>query len=386
MRSSVRDLPGRFRDRFAVFDRLTYLNSCSQGALADPVRVAYDDYLRSLEEHGSRWDLWVERQERVRALLARLLNVDTSEIAVTSSASAGVSALAGAFDYAGGRSTVVTTDAEFPTIGQIWHAQARRGARVVHVPTAPDHTVPVEHFEKVIDDDTAIVSVTDVSFTTGARTDLAPVVELAHSRGAYVLVDAYQSVGSLPLDLTALDVDFMVGGTLKYLLGSPGVAFLFARSRRTDDLVPVSTGWFAAADIFAMNAHGYEPAKDARRFEAGTPAIPSLYAAEAALELVLEVGVADSAVHVAALVDQLRSGVREIGGTVVTPADPRRHGALLTVAATDDQAYVDALEAEGVVASCRAGNVRISPHFYNTAADVDVALGALRRHRHLLRR
>ncbi|MFW6205220.1 MAG: aminotransferase class V-fold PLP-dependent enzyme [Actinomycetota bacterium] len=380
------DLPGRLRHRFPVFDRLTYLNSCSQGALADTVRSAYDDYLRSLEEHGSHWDHWVGRLERVRTLLAALLNVTPSEVAVTASASAGVSALASAFDFERGRSTVVTTDAEFPTIGQIWHAQRRRGARVVHVPTAADHTLPLAGFERAIDDDTAIVSVTHISYTTGARTDLGPLIDLAHSRGAYVLVDAYQSVGSVPIDAAALDADFVVGGTLKYLLGTPGVGFLVARSGRTDDLVPTSTGWFAASDIFAMRVHGYEPATEARRFEAGTPAVPSLYAAEAGLELMLDCGVAETAGHVNGLVAQLRAGIGELEGTVVTPDGDGRHGALVAVAATDEQAYVDALHREGVVVSSRAGNVRVSPHCYNTSADIDAALAAFAKHRHLLRR
>lgn len=373
------DLPGRIRHRFPIFDRLTYLNSCSQGALADSVRTAYHEYLRSLEEHGSYWDHWVERQARVRALLADLVNVSPAEIAITSSASAGVSALASAFDFRSGRPKVVTTDAEFPTIGQIWHAHSRRGAQVVHAsPTAAS-------LAAVIDDDTALVSVTDVSFTTGARTELEPVVELAHARGAYVLVDAYQSVGSLPIDLAQLGVDFLVGGALKYLLGSPGVGFLYARAGRTDQVVPVSTGWFAAADVFAMKLHGYQPAADARRFEAGTPAVPSLYAAQAGLELMRGAGIAQTAAQVAPLLAQLRAGVEELGGTVVTPPEPHRHGALLAVAAADDQALVDALAAERVVVSSRAGNIRISPHCYNTAADIDTALAALHRHRHLLR-
>lgn len=378
-------LPDSIRHRFAVFEHQTYLNSCSQGALSDRVRAAYDDYLASLEHEGSNWDHWVGKQERVRELLARLLGVTAAEIAVTASASAGVNAVHSAFDFTTGRSKVVTTDAEFPTIGQIWHAQERRGLDVVHVPRSPDGSLALEQFDKAVDDDTALVSVTDICFRDGARSDLAPIIELAHGRGAYVLVDTFQSVGALPIDLSALGADFVVGGMLKYLLGSPGAAFLFARADTTDALVPFHTGWFAAADVFAMKVHGYEPAADARRFTAGTPAIPSLYAAEAGLGLMLDIGVPETAEHVRGLVGQLRSGVAEIGGTVVTPSAPGSYGPMLAVAATDDHAYVDALGAEGVVVSCRSGNVRISPHCYNTAADVDTALAALHKHRRLLR-
>lgn len=371
------------RHRFPVFENVTYVNSCSQGALSDSVRAAYEEYLLGLEREGSLWGHWVERQERVRSDVARLLNAAPSEVAVTTSASAGVAALASAVHFDSGRRKVVTTDLEFPTIGQIWHAQEGRGAQVVHVASDAGHRIPIQRFEEAIDDDTAIVSVTHVCYRNGARCDLEPIIALAHERGAYVLVDAYQSVGAVPLDVSVLGADFVVGGMLKYLLASPGAGFLYARAGRTDGLVPTSTGWFAARDIFAMDIRAYDPAPDARRFEAGTPPVPSLYAAAAGIELMLEIGVPATEQHVAGLLEQLREGVQQIGGTVVTPAE--LHGPMLAVAATDEHAYVSALENEKVVVSSRDGNVRISPHCYNTAADMDRVLAALHTHRHLMR-
>ena len=376
-------LPDGVRQRFPVFDRLTYLNSCSQGALSDSVRQAYEEYLGGMDDKGSLWEHWVERQERVRAAMARLLNTTPAEVAITASASAGISAVASALDFSSGRDKVVTTSLEFPTAGQIWHAQERRGARVVHVRAGPDHTIALSRFADEIDDQTAIVSMTHVCFRNGAMLDLAPVIELAHSRGALVLVDAYQSVGAVPLDLGSLDADFVTGGMLKYLLSSPGVGFLFARQETTAELIPVSTGWFAARDIFAMSIGSYDPAPSARRFEAGTPPVPSLYAAAAGVELMLEIGVDATRAHVARLIEGLRAGLAEMGGTVVTPQDGQ--GPMLAVAATDDAALVAALDAERVVTSSRDGNVRISPHCYNTTADVEHVLAALRKHRDLLR-
>ncbi|WP_166351817.1 aminotransferase class V-fold PLP-dependent enzyme [Phytoactinopolyspora limicola] len=373
------------RHRFPIFERRTYVNSCSHGALSDSVRAAYDGYLAGLEDQGAPWDTWVGEQERVRALVARLLGADSAEVAVTTSASAGLNAVASAFDFSGPRDTVVVTDAEFPTVGQIWHATERRGARVVHVPRAADRTLPIEHFEKVIDDRTAVVSVTDVCYQDGARTDLTPVIELAHERGARVVADVFQSAGTVPLDVGALGADFVVGGMQKYLLGAPGAAYLYASAERTADYVPVHTGWFAAEDIFAMKVDGYEPAPDARRFESGTPPVPCLYAASAGLELLLDVGIEATAAHLDQLTAQLRSGIAGIGGTVVTPPPPAS-AAMVAVAASDDHAYVAALAEERVVVSCRAGNVRISPHCYNTPGDIDTVLAALYKHRHLLRR
>ncbi len=376
-------LPAEIRSRFPVFEHQTYLNSCSQGALSDAVRSAYGEYLSGLELEGSLWEHWVARQERVRVALAQLLGATPAEMAVTTSTSAAVGAVASALDLSGGRRKIVTTDLEFPTTGQIWHAQERRGASVVHVRSDPDNTLPLAGLEQAIDDRTALVSVTHVCYRNGAMLDLAPVVALARERGAYVLVDAYQSVGALPLDVSQLDADFVVGGALKYLLGSPGVGFLFARGGRTDGLVPTATGWFAARDIFAMGIDSYDPAPDARRFEAGTPAVPSLYAAAAGIELMLEIGVERTRRHVAGLLEQLRDGLAELGATVATPAYAQ--GPMLAVASRDEHAHVAGLGRDKIVVSSRDGNVRISPHCYNTAGDIDVLLAALATHRSLLR-
>lgn len=381
--TTTRTLADGIRHRFPVFENVTYVNSCSQGALSDAVRGAYEDYLAGLEREGSLWGHWVERLERVRAATATLLGAAPADVAVTTSASAGLSSLASAIDFTSRRNKVVTTSLEFPTAGQIWHAQERRGAEVVHVAANDDHTIPLDRFAAEIDDKTAIVSLTHVCYRNGARTDVESVVSLAHERGARVLLDAYQSVGALPLDVRTLDVDFIIGGMLKYLLASPGVGFLYARESAAAGLVPTSTGWFAARDIFAMGIDAYDPAPDARRFEAGTPPVPSLYAAASGIELMLEIGVAATQAHVDDLTAQLRAGVADLGGRVVTPVD--WHGPMIAVASTDELAHVSALEAERVVVSSRDGNVRVSPHCYNNSDDMDRVLAALAQTRHLLR-
>jgi selenocysteine lyase/cysteine desulfurase len=221
----VGPLPDRIRHRFPIFEKRVYINSCSQGALSDSVREAYARYLDDWDERGAPWDYWVEKAEEARRAFARLVNADPDEIAVTTSLSAGLSAVATGLRFAS-RPKIVTTDWEFPTVGQIWHAQELRGARVVHVPDAADGTIPFEHFEREIDDETAIVSVTHVCYRNGARVDVEKVARLAHERGALVLLDAYQTAGSLPLDVRELDVDFLAAGVLKYLLGSAGLAIL----------------------------------------------------------------------------------------------------------------------------------------------------------------
>jgi selenocysteine lyase/cysteine desulfurase len=377
-----RTLAEGIRHRFPVFEHRTYLNSCSQGALSDAVRAAYESYLGTLEAEGSLWGDWIERAERLRRAYARLLHADPDSVAVTTSASAGAASVASALDF-GERDTVVTTDLEFPTIGQIWHAQERRGARVVHVPAAPDNTLPLDPLAAAVDQRTAIVSVTHVCYRNGSLSDIAAIARLAHDRGALLLLDSYQAAGAVPIDVGALGVDFVVGGALKYLLASPGVGYLYANPVTTGHLVPTSTGWFADEDIHAMRIDAYRPAPGARRFESGTPPIPSVYAATAGVELMLEIGVERTAAHVGRLNDRLIDEVTELGGVIATPRDPARRGPLVAVLSTDAEQLVARLGDDGIVTSSRAGNLRVSPHCYNTDDDIDRLLVALRQHRDL---
>jgi selenocysteine lyase/cysteine desulfurase len=379
-------LPDRIRHRFPIFERLVYINSCSQGALSDSVRKAYQAYLEDWDEKGAPWEYWMERTEAARAAFARLVGADQDEVAVTTSLSEGVSALASGLRYAGKRSKIVLSDYEFPTVGQIWHAQTSRGARVVHVPAAPDGTVPIEHFERAIDDETLLVSITHVSYRSGSLLDAERIARLAHERGALVLLDAYQTVGSLPVDVRALDVDFLAAGVLKYLLGSAGLGFLYCRRELVERVWPTATGWFADEDIFAMDHRDYSPSRTATRFQSGTPPIPPIYAGIAGIELMEEIGIAETREHVNALNSRLLDGLDELRARVVTPRRPKRRGALVCVAALDAPALVTALRREGIVTSERDDNLRISAHCYNSLEDVDAVLASLARHRRLLAR
>jgi len=363
------------RHRFPIFEQRVYINSCSQGALSDAVRASYEQYLADWDEYGAPWEYWVERQEAARAAFAGLVNAAPDEVAVTTSLSAGVSALASGLRFAR-RSKVVLTDWEFPTIGQIWHAQEARGARVVHV------TPTLEEFDRVVDDDTLLVSITHVCYRNGAMVDVPKLVELAHERGALVLLDAFQSIGSLPVDVKELGVDFLGAGVLKYLLGSAGLGFFYCRRDLVERVWPTQTGWFADENIFAMDHTDYSPAHTAARFQSGTPPVPAIYAGIAGIELMQEIGIAATREHVNRLNEHLVAGVDELGATVATPRE--LHGALLCVKSTDSRALVAALDAEGIVTSERDGNLRVSAHCYNTVEDVDAVLAALRKHRQLV--
>src|SRR5262245_12115682 len=340
------------RERFPIFQRHLYLNSCSQGALSNDVRAAYDAYLCDWDERGAPWEYWVERQETVRKAMADLINAAPDELAVTTSVSAGVSALASGLRYDRGRDKIVSTVFEFPTVGQVWHAQESRGAKVIHVPAA-GNTIPLEYFERAIDDKTLIVSLSHVCFRNGSKIDVPAIVHLAHRRGALVLVDCYQSLGTMPIDVQALGVDFLVGGVLKYMLSSAGLAMLYVRDDLIQHINPTAIGWFSQDNIFAMDPTANRPSPTARRFESGTPPIPNIYAALAGINLVQSVGIDAIQSTIQELTEALIEGAMRAGFNVVTPVEPRRHGALITIKSNDVGQLVKRLGAMNIITSSR---------------------------------
>jgi selenocysteine lyase/cysteine desulfurase len=369
------------RRRFPVLARKTYLNSGSYCALAESVRQAINAYMDDRLLVGANWDVWVTKNEAVRVAMARVLRASPEEIAVTASASAGLNALASACDFTGRRNKVVVSDFEFPTNAQIWHAQEPRGARVVHVPCASDGYIPLEHFARLIDAQTQLVAVTHVCFRNGARLDIPGIVRLAHAHGARVLLDCYQAVGGLTVDVRALDVDFAVGGMLKYLLGTAGIGFLYVRGALIPKLLPGNSGWFAQERITAMDITANRPSPTARRFEAGTPPVVNCYAAEAGLDIILEVGTDAIEARVRELTGRCMRGLESIGWPAVTPPEDERRGPMVAIPSRDAaQLFARLMEAD-IVTSFRDANIRATIHFYNSEDDIDTLVAALRRHR-----
>src|SRR5580698_1180346 len=366
------------RKEFPVLGRKTYLNSGSYCALANDVKAAFEAYLEDRLQVGANWEAWLAKNESVRVLTAQLLHAAPDEIAITASVSAGLNALASAFDFSGVRNKVVISDFEFPTNAQIWHAQESRGARVVHVPRAADGYIPVENFAKAIDEQTQLVAITHVCFRNGAKLDIPGIVRLARAKGARVLLDCYQSVGSLDIDVKALDLDFAVGGMLKYLLGTAGIAFLYVRDAFTKSLVPTNSGWFAQADIAAMDITANRPAPNARRFEAGTPPVVNCYAAEAGLKMLLGVGTSAVEKRVFALTRRCMEGLQQIGWPSVTPREDARRGATVAVPSRDSARLSKELLKRDIVTSHRDDNVRASFHFYNNEDDAGIFVKALK--------
>jgi selenocysteine lyase/cysteine desulfurase len=373
-----------FRACFPTLEDKAYLASGSYGLLSRQVEAAFRRYLDDRIDKGADWGGWVARADAVRDGMADLLNAGPDEIAVTTSASAGVNSLASALDFSGPRNKVVVSNFEFPTGAQIWHAQASRGAVVEHVPEGPDGGIPLEHFERAIDERTKIVQVTHVCYRNGQRLDVEAVARIAHAKGALVLLDCFQSVGALRVDVKALGADFAVGGMLKYLLGTAGVGFLYVDRRRLGELVPTVSGWFAQTDIDAMDIFANDPAPTAARFQTGTPPVPNCYAAEAGIGLIREIGVGGIEERIREVTGEAMDQLMDAGCKLATPREDARRGPQVAIRASDAAALTARLAARGVIASWRDGNVRAMFHAYNDASDIDALLEGLMANRELL--
>ncbi|MCB1679816.1 MAG: aminotransferase class V-fold PLP-dependent enzyme [Halioglobus sp.] len=369
------------RQRFPLLQHKTYLNSCSYGALEEGVEASILTYLRDRREHGACWEKWVAQLEILRGKTAELLGADADEIAIVPSLTAGFNALVSCLDFSGKRNKVVATSFDFPTTAQIWHAQKRRGADIVMAPL-DDAADPRSVVDSLVDERTLVVSVPWICYRNGRRLDIATIAKLVHSRGALLVVDAYQGVGTMPCDVSVMQADVLLGGYLKYLMGTAGVAYMYVKSSLVKTLEPTTSGWFAQENVHAMAIAENVPAASARRFEGGTPDVAGLYACIAGLDVLAEMGVDAAARQVRHLTELICAGVLERGWELATGDHP--HGAMLALRCHDMVALVERLGDEGVVVSCRDGNVRISPHFYNNEADITALFKALEKHRDLL--
>jgi selenocysteine lyase/cysteine desulfurase len=373
------------RAHFPILSHKAYFNACSYGPMSIEVEAALQEYIRIRHSEGARWDIFADKAENVRRMVAELLQCDADDVSLSTSVSQSLNALLSALDFSGDRNRIVTTDFDFPTTAQILLAQEARGAEVRRV-TADDAgtSLPLGRFDKLIDDHTLLVQVPLVCYRNGVWTDLAPIIEMAHARGAFILVDAYQAIGTRPYDVGASGVDFLVGGCTKYLLGGAGTGFMFTRDSRSNGLQPIATGWFAQANPYAMDIYRNQLHATARRFEAGTPNAVGLFAAEAGLALLLSVGLQAVAANITAVTDLLKEMVDRNRWQLVTPRD--RHGAMLAIRSLDAPALVERLAARDIILTERDGNIRVAPHCYNNAADVARLESALQAESALLAR
>lgn len=364
------------RKRIPLLASLIPMNNCSQAPQTEITRAAAERYLDSWNRVGMDWDAWMEEVWLAKCAFAALVNASDDEIAVFSSVSEATSAVASALDFTGRRRKVVVTEAEFPTIGHVWLAQERRGAQVAWVPMR-DGVIAPSDYDPLLDDDTAIVSACHGYYVNGFIQDLAHVAARAHAHGAVLYVDAYQTLGTMPVDVKALGVDLLASGNLKFLMGVPGIAFLYVRRELIQNLHPCVTGWFGRADPFAFRVKELDWAPSASRFDAGTPPVMNAYIARAGMEIVTGIGVDKIRAWHEVLARRLIDGGSARGLVLHGTADASRKTATTAFVVHDSHAVETAMRARGVLPSARGPVIRLAPHFYNSIADVDAALDAL---------
>jgi selenocysteine lyase/cysteine desulfurase len=365
-----------WRKKFPILKSAIHVANCSQSPQCDATREAALGYLDNWNGMGMDWDRWMEEIALAKGEFARLINAELSEIAIGTSISELTSTIASSLPLDTGRTRVVTTDAEFPTVGNVWNAFRKYGLEPFFIPIK-NGGIELEDYDRALDQRTLIASIFDVYYYNGFKQDLAAIVPKIHAAGALAYVDAYQGIGSHPIDVKALDIDILGTGNLKYLCGIPGVAFLYVKKSLVPHLSPAFTGWFGQENPFAFQ-RDLNYASDARRFDNGTPPVLTAYIARAGMAVINEVGPANIQAWTDILSRRCMDGAAARGLEVASPLDIARKAPTTAIRVGADSHGVElALRKQGIIASARGDVIRIAPHFFTRLEDIDHVLDAV---------
>lgn len=378
------DLLDTFRDQFSLLHTHAYLANCSQAPLALSVRSAIETFLATWAGDGMDWESWMAEVERARAAFAALIGASPEHIAVGSSVSQLASSLASALVSAPQTAPrrIISSEAEFPGVAHAWLATRASGWQVDQLAADERGVVSSEQFRAALREPAALVSLPHVCYANGALLSLDDLVEIAHEQGTSVFVDAYQSIGAVPIDVQVNQVDFLAAGALKYLCGTAGIAFLYVSPRVLEGLRPTVTGWFGRQNPFAFDVHQLDYAPGAARFDLGTPAVINAYAARAGMELVLATGVErirSRILRLSALADEQ---AQQLGLTIAGPVDAQDRGATtaLDVGSEERAHWLEAaLRQRSIIVSARGRMVRVAPHGFTQEEEMRSALLAIAR-------
>jgi kynureninase len=369
-----------YRTEFPILERTNYMISNSLGAMPRNVFQALHGYADIWAKRGVRaWEEnWWMLPLEVGNEIGALMNAPKDSVSVHQNVTTCQAVVASCFDFSGKRNKVVYSDLNFPSVMYFWEAQRQLGARVHMVKTDDGVHVPTDRMLDAIDDETLLVPMSHVIFRSSYIQDARAIIEKAHKVGALVVLDTFQSLGSVPVDVQALNVDFCCGGVLKWLCGGPGVGYLYVRPDLGKKLEPRITGWFAHEDAFAFATGPIRYADPPFRFMNGTSHIPALEACRPGLQIITEVGVENIRAKSKRLTARLIELADYHGWRVNTPRDPEQRGGTVSIDMPDAQAVCRELIAREVLVDFRPkAGVRFSPHFYNTDEEVDAAIATV---------
>ncbi|PWT91482.1 MAG: kynureninase [Acidobacteria bacterium] len=386
----------RYRSQFPILETTTYMISHSLGAMPRKVYERLHDYAETWATRGIRaWaEGWWSMPVTTGNYLASLIGADPGQVVMHQNVSISVSLILSSFEYKAPRNRIVYVDVEFPTVIYVVEAQGKRGADVVCIPSKDGLEVPVDALIDAIDERTLIVPISYVFFRNSAKLDVERVVRRAHEKGAYVLLDVYQAAGVVPIDVKKWDIDFLVGGSVKWLCGGPGAGYLYVKPSLYSLMEPGVTGWMAHEHPFAFETGPIKRAQDSTRFLHGSPQIPVLYAAEAGYEMINEIGVSSIREKSVRQTEMIFDLCERRGFKTQTPRSSDQRGGTVVIDVPNGDAVVKELTAREILADYRPGaGIRVSPHFYTkdheieqTIAEIDDILKTKAYEKHLQQR
>ena len=370
----------RYRSQFPILDRTTYLISNSLGAMPEGVYGALKGYADIWATRGVR--AWEERWWMLAAQVGNeiggLMNARENSVSTHQNVTTCQAVVASCFDFSGKRNKVVYSDLNFPSVMYFWEAQRAYGARVHMVPTDDGITVPLERLLDAIDEQTLLVPVSHVIFRSAYIQDAKAIIEKAHQVGAHVVLDTFQSLGTVPVDVQGLDVDFACGGVLKWLCGGPGVAYLYVRPDLGKKLQPKFTGWFAHQNSFGFEVGPTRYAEPPFRFMNGTSHIPALEAARPGLKIITEVGVDRIREKSKRQTSRLIELAARHGWRVNSPGNPEQRGGTVSIDMPDAPEVCNQLLKRDILVDYRPrAGVRMAPHFYTKDDELETAIAAV---------
>ena len=367
----------RYRQEFPILERTTYMISNSLGAMPRGVYDSVHSYCDTWATRGVRaWEeSWWMLSREVGDEIGAIMNAPAGSVSVHQNVTICQAIVASCFDFSGRRNKVVYSDMNFPSVMYFWEAQQSRGARVQMVKTDDGIHVPTERLLDAIDEQTLIVPISHVVFRSAYIKDVKAIIEKAHRVGAYVLLDTFQSMGNVPVDVQALNVDFTTGGVLKWLCGGPGTGYLYVRPDLGKKLEPKLTGWFAHQNPFGFEIGPNKYAEPPYRFMQGTANIPALYTALPALKIIREIGVERIREKSKKMTARLVELADQRGWKVNAPRVPEQRGGTVAMDMPNSKDVCQELLRRDVLVDWRPkAGVRFSPHFYNTLEEIDRAI------------
>jgi kynureninase len=374
----------RYRSEFPILERTNYMISNSLGAMPRAVYDALRAYADVWATRGVRaWEeRWWTLALEVGNELGALMNAPKGSVSLHQNVTTCQAVIASCFDFGGkeqaGRNKIVYSDMNFPSVMYFWEAQRQYGARVHMVKTDDGITVPTERLLEAIDEHTLLVPISHVIFRSAYINDAKAIIEKAHRVGAHVVLDTFQSLGTVPVDIQSLNADFACGGVLKWLCGGPGVGYLYVRPDLGRKLEPKITGWFAHENSFDFATGPIRYADPPFRFMNGTTHIPAMEAARPGIKIIQEVGVEKIREKSKRQTARLIAFADQHGWRVNTPRDPEQRGGTVSIDVPDAQQVSRELLARDILVDWRPkAGVRFSPHFYNTDDEIDAAMAAL---------